>query len=104
MIENLQDSDAGKYWCELRSSSYYGIGEWATDAKSMILDVLSASNYFQCPEADGNYPDYQDCQMYFECVGGKSFHRRCPVGTVFDANTCRTSALASSGCGQKILN
>jgi len=38
-ISELKESDGGRYWCEIRSSNQYTIGEWATDASSVVLIV-----------------------------------------------------------------
>jgi len=39
-IEGILPQDNGRYWCEVRSSQFYGIGEWATDASSTTIDII----------------------------------------------------------------
>ncbi|XP_071965977.1 chitotriosidase-1-like [Antedon mediterranea] len=40
---------------------------------------------FKC-EQDGLFADSHDCSYYYECNGGRMWHRSCAPGTVFNPN------------------
>ena len=99
-LQNVEANDAGRYWCEIRSASYKAIGEYGTDAKSVLLDVddkkSELNEEFNCKGlSDGVYPDEKDCKKYYECAAHIIYHRECPISTVFyqDKNN-----LAIYGC------
>ena len=85
-----------------------GVGEYATDAKSVVMDVESNSvDVFDCDgKADGMYPDPVDCFKYYECSFGNTYHRPCPTGTVFDAATssCKSENEVSTACGKSTIH
>ncbi|XP_004518792.1 protein obstructor-E [Ceratitis capitata] len=54
----------------------------------LILGTLSlcfaAHGAFQCPKADGEYPDDVQCDKYYQCEDGVAKEKLCPDGLVFD--------------------
>merc|ERR1719471_2198634 len=47
-----------------------------------LLDQCSSS--FICPEADGTYPDPEDCDQFHVCSNGVHYHQNCPSGLRFN--------------------
>uniref|UniRef100_H2Y673 chitinase n=1 Tax=Ciona savignyi TaxID=51511 RepID=H2Y673_CIOSA len=104
IIKGLNESDAGRYWCEISSSGFYGLGETATDAKSTLLEVLK-SNSFTCEgKSDGLYSDPNECSKYYECSEERMFHRSCAIGTVFNQYFCDFPYNVVPLCGTKGVN
>jgi len=113
IIRDVLLDDAGRYWCEITAAGFYAIGEMATDAKSVVLEVVESNsdipNSFSClGYNDGLYRDPYNCAFYYECSGGQTFHRLCPSGTVFNPNenamyACDFKANVVPPCGSKYV-
>ena len=55
-----------------------------------LSDVLSALEQggppFLCPESNGFFPDPEQCDKYYECVGEIPEEKFCPDGLLFEAS------------------
>ncbi|XP_078490988.1 uncharacterized protein LOC144747092 [Ciona intestinalis] len=40
VVTMLKASDAGRYWCEVRTAGYRIDGEWGTDARSTVVEIV----------------------------------------------------------------
>ncbi|XP_078491208.1 uncharacterized protein LOC144747193 [Ciona intestinalis] len=40
IVTTLKASDAGRYWCEVRTAGYRNDGEWGTDARSTVVEIV----------------------------------------------------------------
>ena len=41
---------------------------------------------FECPEPNGFFPDPEQCDKYYECVGEVPEEKFCPDGLLFEAS------------------
>jgi len=48
--------------------------------------VLSQGNFDPCEENNGFFPDPEQCDKYYECVGGVPEEKYCPDGLLFEAS------------------
>uniref|UniRef100_H2YR39 chitinase n=1 Tax=Ciona savignyi TaxID=51511 RepID=H2YR39_CIOSA len=100
-VQNAQMENAGRYWCELSLSTAVN-EELQTDRSSTLLVIQSPP--FSCDnKAPGQYPDPDDCSMYYECVSGNpiTYHRSCGYdGLVFNSveNYCDWAANVPPPC------
>jgi len=50
----------------------------------VVLTVAVNGQKFTCPEPNGTFEDFKQCDKYYECYDGIAEERLCPDGLVFD--------------------
>lgn len=60
--------------------------------KSVVFFVTVAlvRAQFICPSKNGQYPDVEQCDKYWECSDGKAIEKLCPDGLVYDPTKTRS--------------
>lgn len=72
----------------------------------MLLVVGGARAQFKCPELRGYYPDPEQCDVYFQCVGGQPEEKLCKDGLVFRDDNPKKELCdipANVPCGDRTL-
>merc|ERR1712168_1509932 len=50
------------------------------------LAITQDDFQFRCPEKNGFFPDPEQCDKYYECVGDVAEEKFCPDGLLFEAS------------------
>ena len=53
---------------------------------SELTFQISGAVDFRCPEKNGFFPDPEQCDKYYECVGDVPEEKFCPDGLLFEAS------------------
>ena len=51
-----------------------------------LLTTTLSDFQFRCPEKNGFFPDPEQCDKYYECVGDVAEEKFCPDGLLFEAS------------------
>ncbi|RUS89300.1 hypothetical protein EGW08_002907 [Elysia chlorotica] len=67
---------------------------------AMPQTAITGTQYFQCPNANGNYQDESDCSRYWRCVNGVAINTACDVNQLFDTMSLQCSSTITTvyGC------
>ena len=59
-----------------------------TRRTDLTIVLIPGSDFFQfnCPEKNGFFPDPEQCDKYYECVGEVPEEKFCPDGLLFEAS------------------
>merc|ERR1711973_219236 len=71
---------------EVQRRMYLKIGALLLASSALAQDFDNDEIPFDCPENNGFFPDPEQCDKYYECVGGVSETKFCPDGLLFEAS------------------
>ena len=67
----------------------------------VIIDDLAVQSRWDCPSANGIFPDPADCSMFYACANGKPFHEACGKDTLFHDVTLICDRPENVDCGDR---
>lgn len=64
----------------------------------MFSTINTCNNFPACTEEGALYPNPQDCNSFFQCIGGKQIQQKCPGGLHFSPTTHVCDYPENAGC------